>query len=62
MQKGYSCSSDAKIDFFIQRLFLYSEKFYIQAVHRTFPPHIFSIQVKSGACYITGQSGRVQNE
>ena len=26
----------------------------------TFPPHIFSVQVKSGVCYITGQWGRVQ--
>ena len=26
------------------------------------PPHIFSIQVKSGACYITGQWGRVHNK
>ena len=31
-------------------------------VHLTFPPHICSVQVKSGACYITGQWGRVQNK
>ena len=26
------------------------------------PPHVFSVQVKSGACYITGQWWRVQNK
>ena len=26
-----------------------------EGVHLTLPPHIFSVQVKSGACYITGQ-------
>ena len=26
------------------------------------PPHIFSVQAKPGACYITGQWGRVQNK
>ena len=31
-------------------------------VHLTLPPHIFSIQVKSGACYITGQWERVRNK
>ena len=33
-----------------------------EGVHLTFPPHIFSVQVKSGACYITGQWGRGQNK
>ena len=28
-----------------------------EGVHLIFRPHIFSIQVKSGACYITGQWG-----
>ena len=31
-------------------------------VHLTFPPHIFPVQVKSGACYITGQWGLAQNK
>ena len=31
-------------------------------VHLTFHPHIFFVQVKSGACYITGQWGLVQNK
>ena len=26
-----------------------------EGVHLTLPHHIFSVQVKSGACYITGQ-------
>ena len=26
-----------------------------EGIHLTLPPHIFSVQVKSGACYITGQ-------
>ena len=30
------------------------EIFMKEVVHLTFPPHIFSVQVKSGACYITG--------
>ena len=25
----------------------------VESVHLTLPPHIFSVQVKSGACYIT---------
>ena len=33
-----------------------------EVVPLTFPPHIFSVQGKSGACYITGQWGRVQNK
>ena len=33
-----------------------------KVVHLTFPPHIFSLQVKSGACYIMGQWGQVQNK
>ena len=33
-----------------------------EGVHLTLPPHIFSIQVKSGARYITGQWERVQNK
>ena len=33
-----------------------------EGVHLTLPPHIFSIQVKSGACYITGQWERVRNK
>ena len=32
-----------------------------EGFHLTFPP-IFSVQVKFGACYITGQCGRVQNK
>ena len=28
---------------------------YIEGVHLTLPPDIFSVQVKSGACYLTGQ-------
>ena len=28
----------------------------------TLPPHTFSVQVKSGAGYIKGQWGRVQNK
>ena len=31
-------------------------------VHLTFPLHVSSVQATSGACYITGQWGRVQNE
>ena len=34
----------------------------IEGVHLTLTPHIFFVQVKSGACYITGQWWRVQNE
>ena len=34
----------------------------LEGVHLTLPPHIFSIQVKSGACYITGQQERIQNK
>ena len=33
-----------------------------EGVHLTLPPHIFSVQVKSGACYTTGQWGPVQNK
>ena len=33
-----------------------------EGVWLTLPPHIFSTQVKPGACYITGQWGRVQNK
>ena len=33
-----------------------------EGVHLTLPPNIFSAQVKSGACYITGQWGWVQNK
>ena len=35
---------------------------YYEVVHRTFPPHFFSVLVKFGACYITGQWKRVQNK
>ena len=38
---------------------------YIQSkrwCYLTLPPHIFSIQVKSGACYITSEWGHVQNK
>ena len=28
-----------------------------EVVHLTFPPHIFYVQVNSGACYIMGQWG-----
>ena len=34
----------------------------MEGVHLTLPPHIVSVQVKSGAYYITGQWGRVQNK
>ena len=34
----------------------------MEVVHLTFPLHVSSVQVKSEACYITGQWGRVQNE
>ena len=37
-------------------------KFSHEGVHLTLPLHIFSVHVKSGACYITGQWGRVQNK
>ena len=33
-----------------------------KVVHLTLPPHAFSILLKFGACYITGQWGRVQNK
>ena len=33
-----------------------------EGVHLTLPPHIFPVQVKSGACYIIGHWGRVQNK
>ena len=33
-----------------------------EGVNLTLPPHIFSVQVKSGACYITGKWERVQNK
>ena len=34
----------------------------MEGVHLTLPPCISSAQVKSGACYITGQWGQVQNK
>ena len=34
----------------------------VEGVYLTLPPHIFSVQVKSRACYITGQWERVQNK
>ena len=37
-------------------------KCYIEGVHLTLPPHIFSVQVKFGAWYITGQWGQAQNK
>ena len=33
----------------------FNENIYNEGVHLALPPHFFSIQVKSGACYITGQ-------
>ena len=27
---------------------------YLEGVHLTLPPHIYSVQVNPGACYITG--------
>ena len=33
-----------------------------KGVHLTLRTHIFSIKLKSGACFITGQWGRFQNE
>ena len=38
-------------------------KNYVEGVHLSIHHlHIFSVKVKSGACYITGQWGRVQNK
>ena len=34
----------------------------MEGVHLTLLHHIFFVQVKSGASYITGQWGRVQNK
>ena len=42
-------------------LFQYSEGVHL-TMDLTLPPPNFSVQVKSGACYITGQRGRVQNK
>ena len=39
-----------------------SRKTHIEGVHLTMLSHIFSVQVKSGACYITGQWVRVENK
>ena len=33
----------------------YNELTECEGVYLTLPPHIFSVQVTSGACYITGQ-------
>ena len=33
----------------------YSELTECEGVYLTLPPHIFSVQVTSGVCYITGQ-------
>ena len=33
-----------------------------EGVHLTLPPHVFSVKLKFGACYITGQWGRFQNK
>ena len=33
-----------------------------KGVHLTLPPHIFSVEIKSGAYYIAGQWGQVQNK
>ena len=33
-----------------------------EVVYLTFPPYIFTVKVKSAACYITGQWGRVHSE
>ena len=33
-----------------------------EGAHLKLPRHIFSVQVRSGACYITGQSDRVHNK
>ena len=35
---------------------------HVEGVHLTLTLHFFSVQVKSGTCYITGQWGRAQNE
>ena len=40
----------------------YSLSWPAEGVHLTLPPHIFSIQVKSGECYTTDQWGQVQNK
>ena len=42
--------------------FVYNCINWIEGVHQTLPPHIFSIQIKSGACDITGLWGRVHNK
>ena len=33
-----------------------------EGVHLTLPPDIFSVQVKSGSCYIMDQWGQLQNK
>ena len=42
--------------------YIYEEYQQHKGVHQTLPFHIFSVQVKFEACYITGQWGRVQNK
>ena len=34
----------------------------LEGVHLTLPPHIFSVKIRSGACYITGQCERDKNK
>ena len=43
-------------------LLTYSHYTVKEGVHLTLPTHIFSVQIKSGAYYITGEWGRAQNK
>ena len=51
-----NCISDCERNYV-----LHEEIFTKEGVHLTLPPHIFSVQEKSAAFYITGQSGRAQD-
>ena len=42
--------------------FKYYRSGLMEGVDLALPPDIFSVHVKSGACYITGPCGRVQNK
>ena len=52
------------INLFTMRMRHYvSENMHRQkGVHLTLLPHIFSVEIKSGAYYIAGQWGQVQNK
>ena len=47
---------------YVQKFCVMSYLNKLEGVHLTLSSHIFSVQVKSGACYITGEWGRVQNK